>query len=143
MDGLWSKRGSIEFKAGEEERRHGPRCSCWLLAEVSQRLSLFSASISQTGIHRCLMLRDTKKTRFHGQGNLGNILGRGCHGDPFRKQLRSEQCQQVRVTEDPQQVYKPVLTGGGDWKPTSIPLLGGGEFTITRLKAIYHMKGSC
>lgn len=45
---------------------------------------------------------------------------RGCHGDPFGKQLSSEQCQQVRVTEDPQQVYEPVLMRvGGDWEPTS------------------------
>lgn len=36
---------------------------------------------------------------------------RGCHGDPFGKQHSSEQCQPARVTEDPQQVYEPVLMG--------------------------------
>lgn len=33
--------------------------------------------------------------------------------------------QPTRVTEDPQQVYEPVLMGGGDWEPTSTSKWGG------------------
>lgn len=63
----WSQKGSGEFEAGEEKRQKVQDA-----ASGSWQRSLFSASISQAGIYGSPMFRDTKKTRFHSQMNLGN-----------------------------------------------------------------------